>query len=57
MLSEEPLMTIGGWIVMLLSVSAVLSLAGYCLYRTLTVPATDIEEHLKGPLDIDTRDT
>jgi hypothetical protein len=50
-------MTVGGWIVMLLSVSAVLSLSTYCLYRTLTVPEADIEEHLKRPLDIDTRDT
>ena len=50
-------MTPGGWIVMLLSVGGVLVLAAYCLYRVLTLPPVEVEEHLKGPLDIDTRDT
>lgn len=46
-----------GLIVMLLSVGAVVSLAVYCLIRVLTLPPVDVEEHLKGPLEIDTRDT
>jgi len=45
-----------GWVVMLLSVGFVLSLAGFCLYRVLILPPVDVEEHLKGPLDIETGD-
>ena len=45
-----------GWTIMTLSVSGVLSLAGFCLYRVLTLPPLE-EEHVKGPLEIDTRDT
>jgi hypothetical protein len=41
---------------MLLSVGAVLTLMGYCLYRVLTLPPLEMEE-LHGPLDIDTGDT
>jgi len=44
-------MTIGGWIVMLVSVGSVLTLAGFCLYRVLTLPPVD-EEGGRG----DTRD-
>jgi hypothetical protein len=50
-------LTIGGWMVMSLSVGSVLSLVGFCLYRVLSLPPADIDEHLKGPLDIDTGDT
>ncbi len=50
-------MTWGGWIVMLLSVGSVLSLVSYCMYRVLSLPPVDIEQHLKGQLDIDTGDT
>jgi len=49
-------MTSAGWIVMILSISSVLSLVSYCLYRVLTLPPVE-EESLKGPLEIDTRDT
>ena len=45
-----------GWTVMLLSVGSVLTLASYCLYRVLTLPPVE-EESIKGPLEIDTRDT
>ena len=44
-----------GWTVLVISVSTVLSLAGYCLYRVLTLPPVEMED-LHGPLDIDTRD-
>lgn len=50
-------MTTGGWIVMSVSVSTVLTLAAFCLYRVLTLPPVEVTEHLKGPLDIDTQDT
>jgi hypothetical protein len=50
-------MTVGGWIVMIVSVSTVLTLVTFCLYRVLTLPPIEVTEHLKGPLDIDTRDT
>ena len=46
-----------GWIVMFLSVGSVLSLVTYCLVRVLSLPPVEVEEHLKGPLEIDTRDT
>ena len=46
-----------GWVVMLLSIGSVLTLVCYCLYRVLSLPPVDVEEHLKGPPDIDTRDT
>lgn len=50
-------MTIGAWVVMTVSVSTVLALAAFCLYRVLILPPVEVTEHLKGPLDIDTRDT
>ena len=49
-------MTPFGWAIMILSVGGVLSLVSFCLYRVLTLPPLE-EEHLKGPLEIDTRDT
>lgn len=36
-------MTIGGWIVMLLSVTFVVSLASFCFYRVLTSPSRQSE--------------
>jgi hypothetical protein len=50
-------MTAAGWFIMLVSVGSVLSLTGYCLYRVLTLPPHVAEEHLKGPMVIDTGDT
>lgn len=45
-----------GWAMMLTSISVVLGLVSYCLYRVLTLPPVDVEE-IRGPLDIDTGDT
>ncbi len=45
-----------GWVVMLLSIGFVLSLASFCLYRVLRLPPVEVEEHLKGQLDIETGD-
>jgi hypothetical protein len=50
-------MNLWGWIVMLASVGSVLTLVVYCLVRVLTLPPVEVEEHLKAPPDIDTRDT
>lgn len=46
-----------GWTVMILSVGSVLTLVSYCLTRVLSLPPVEVEETLKGPLEIDTRDT
>ncbi len=45
-----------GWCLMILSVGSVLSLTVYCLFRVLTLPPADVEEHFKAPLDIETGD-
>ncbi len=50
-------MALSAWIVMILSVSSVVTLLSFCLYRVLTLPPVEVEEHLKGPLEIDTKDT
>ena len=54
---ELDCMTLAGWIVMILSVSTVLSLVSFCLYRVMTLPPVEVEEHIRGPLEIDTGDT
>lgn len=46
-----------GWAVMIASISGVLVLVSFCLYKVLTLPPVEFEDHLKGPLEIDTRDT
>jgi hypothetical protein len=46
-----------GWAIMIVSVGSVLLLTGFCLYRVLTLPPQVAEEHLHGPLTIDTGDT
>lgn len=50
-------MTTGGMIVMMISVCSVLALAAFCVIRVLRLPPVEVEEHIKGPLEIDTRDT
>ena len=37
-------MTAGGWIFMLVSISFVVSLAGFCFYRVLRVPGEEGKE-------------
>lgn len=49
-------MTPAGWTIMILSVSCVLALVTFCVYRVLTLPPVETES-LKGPLEIDTHDT
>jgi hypothetical protein len=50
-------MTTAGWIIMTVSVAAVLLLISFCLRKVLTLAPLEVSEHLKAPLDIDTRDT
>ena len=50
-------LTLAGLIIMVMSVGSVLTLVTYCLYRVLTLPSMEVEEHLKGITDIDTKDT
>lgn len=45
-----------GWIMMIISVGIVLTLAGYCLKTVLALPPVEMED-IKGPLEIDTLDT
>lgn len=47
-------MTAGGWIFMLGSITAVVSLISFCFYRVLSKPST--MEHMHAPPDIDTHD-
>lgn len=49
-------MTPAGAIIMILSVGAVLALTAFCVVRVLLLPPVELED-LKGPLEIDTRDT
>jgi hypothetical protein len=49
-------MTREAWIMMSISVSTVLALVGFCLYRVLSLPPLE-QDHVKGPLEIDTGDT
>ena len=45
-----------GLVVMCLSIGAVLCLVSFCLYKVFSLPPVEVEEHVKGPLEIDTGD-
>lgn len=47
-------MTPAGWIMMILSITAVTSLVTFCYYKVLTKPQST--EHMHAPIDIDTKD-
>ncbi len=47
-------MTMGGWLVMAVSVGFVTTLFGWCILKVLSIPQAT--EHLKAQPDIDTRD-
>lgn len=49
-------MTPSALIVMVISVSSVLALVAFCIYRVLSLPPVE-DEDLVGPLKVDTRDT
>lgn len=50
-------MTPAAWIIMVTSVTFVLALVSYCLYRVLTLPPVEVEESIHGQPAIDTHDT
>jgi hypothetical protein len=50
-------MTPLGWIMMTVSVSSVIGLTVFCLYRVLLLPAADVESLDVAPLEISTPDT
>ncbi len=50
-------LTPAGWIIMIVSMTTVLALVSFSLYKVLTLPPVEVEEHLKAPPDIDTGDT
>lgn len=45
-------MNLGGWIIFLVSNITVIALVVFCFYQVFSIP----EEHMHGPLDIDTHD-
>jgi hypothetical protein len=47
-------MTLGGWIIMLLSVGGVAGLFGWCVYKVLSTPGST--EHLHSQADIEPPD-
>jgi hypothetical protein len=47
-------MTVGGWIIMILSVGSVSSLLIWTIVRVINIPGAT--EHIHSELDIDTRD-
>ena len=50
-------MNILGWVMMILSLKAVIFLTAFCLYRVLTLPADEVSNIDVAPLRIDTGDT
>ncbi|MCS7303579.1 MAG: hypothetical protein NZ602_00520 [Thermoguttaceae bacterium] len=48
-------MTLGGWIIMTLSVGGVTALLAWCIYKVITTPGST--EHLHSQADIETPDT
>lgn len=56
--TEAPLnggLTPAGWAIMVISLSAVISLNIFCFYRVLTISPDDVQD-LNAPLEIDTGD-
>ena len=47
-------MTLGGWIIMLLSVGSVTGLLGWCVYKVLITPGST--ERIHSQADIETPD-
>jgi hypothetical protein len=54
---EDFSLTPAGTVVMVVSVACVISLVSFCVLRVMTLPPVEVEETIKGPLEIDTRDT
>jgi hypothetical protein len=45
-----------GWLIMVTSVSSVVGLTVFCLWRVLTLPPVEVENLDVAPLDIETPD-
>jgi hypothetical protein len=50
-------MTTAAWTIMTVSVTTVIALLAFCMYRVLTLPPVEVEESMHGPVNIDTGDT
>jgi hypothetical protein len=50
-------MTPLGWLIMIVSVTSVVGLTVFCLYRVFLLPAAEVESLDVAPLDIRTPDT
>jgi hypothetical protein len=50
-------MTSLGCTIMVVSLTSVMALTAFCLYRVLTLPPVEIDDLNIAPLEIDTRDT
>lgn len=49
-------MTAAGLMIMIVSVTSVTAACVWCIVRVLSLPPVDVIEHLKAPLEIDTKD-
>lgn len=50
-------MTGAGWFIMLVSITSVMSLLVFSLFKIFNLPAIDAEEHIQSQPFIDTHDT
>jgi hypothetical protein len=50
-------MTTMGWFIMLTSITAVMGLLTFCLYRIFSLPKAESAEHIQTQPFIDTHDT
>ncbi len=50
-------MTGTGWLIMLVSMTSVIGLLVYCLFKVFSLPSVEVEEHMQGQPFIDTKDT
>jgi hypothetical protein len=46
-----------GWLIMIVSVSSVIGLTAFCLYRVLKLPPVEVDHLNVAPLEIETPDT
>ena len=50
-------MTPLGWLIMIVSITSVVGLTVFCLYRVLSLPPVEVEDLNVAPLSIETPDT
>lgn len=49
-------MTPLGWAIMIVSISSIVALTAFCLFRVLTLPPVEVEDLNVAPLEIETPD-